>query len=94
MPQTEGSAARKAMPRLVAALAEDIERHRWPVKFSVGVVTCEVAPPDVDSLIRLGDELMYAAKRAGKDRIEYGRYPAAAGEHAAEAGTRVLSEPQ
>ncbi len=92
MPQTAGSAARRAMPRLVAALTEDMEQHHWPVKFSVGVVTCEEAPPDVDNLIRLGDELMYAAKRAGKDRIEYGLYPAAAGEQAAEAGVRVLSE--
>lgn len=90
MPQTDPTAARRAVPRLMAALADEVDRHNWPVRFSVGVVTCAVAPPDVDSLIRLGDELMYAAKRAGKDRIEYGLYTGGPGKPAAQA----LSETQ
>jgi hypothetical protein len=62
----------------------------------VGVVTCSAAPPDVDGLIRLGDELMYAAKRLGKDRVVYGLYPDAAPEPAREPATarRAESEPR
>ncbi len=92
MPRTEASSARRVLLRLMSALREEVKRQNWPIDFSVGVVTCTEAPPDVDSLIRLGDELMYAAKRAGKSRIEYGSYPGAPGERPAEPAAHILSE--
>ncbi len=90
MPQTDASGARKVIPRLIASLAEEIDQQDWPVRFSVGVVSCVVAPSDVDTLIRLGDTLMYAAKRAGKNRIEYGLYPDVSAESDAAPAVQVL----
>ncbi len=94
MPQTDATGARKVIARLIASLADEIDEHSWPVKFSVGVITCTVAPADVDTLIRLGDELMYAAKRAGKNRIEYGAYPGASPAASAEPAVQALSGPE
>jgi diguanylate cyclase (GGDEF)-like protein len=40
------------------------------VTFSIGAVTCETPPDDVDDVIRAADAAMYRAKRAGKGRVE------------------------
>lgn len=51
---------------------------RWPVTFSIGVVTFESVPESAEEMIRLADELMYAVKQSGKNRIEFQRFPRAA----------------
>lgn len=51
--------------RLLAAMKE----KGWPVSFSIGVASYQVAPQDFDTLIKQADALMYEAKRGGRDRI-------------------------
>ena len=41
----------------------------WPVTFSIGVASYQVAPMDFNALIKQSDSLMYEAKRNGGDRI-------------------------
>lgn len=51
--------------RLLAAM----RTHGWPVTFSIGIVSYQHAPEDLEALLVEADRLMYAAKQAGRDRI-------------------------
>lgn len=55
----------KLRERLLAAMKE----KGWPVTFSIGVASYEVAPLDFDILLKQADALMYEVKRGGRDRI-------------------------
>jgi len=58
---------RKIHPILLDAMGE----RGWPVTFSIGVVTYAVPPPTVDEAIRRADDLMYAVKNSGKNRVRH-----------------------
>jgi diguanylate cyclase (GGDEF)-like protein len=75
MPETDTTASEKAIPRIQTALIKEMEASKWPVTFSMGVLTCNAAPTSVQDTLHLADQLMYAAKRCGKNCIEYGSYP-------------------
>ena len=51
--------------RLLSAM----KMRKWPVTFSIGIVTFHMPPKTVSFAIKLADETMYEAKRAGKNRI-------------------------
>lgn len=55
-------------------LLEEMRSHRWPITFSVGVLTCSAAPQTIDQLVKLADDLMDAVKRDGKNAIRYDSY--------------------
>jgi diguanylate cyclase (GGDEF)-like protein len=74
LPEMTCTAAQKVIPRLRKTLQDEIAQSDWPVTVSVGVLSCESAPPDAEDMIQRADTLMYAAKRAGKNRVEYGSY--------------------
>ncbi|MBO6873678.1 diguanylate cyclase [Marinobacter flavimaris] len=56
------------MPRLVQTLENKMDQSKWPVTFSLGMVTFNEAPGRVDKALMLADETMYLAKRSGKNR--------------------------
>jgi diguanylate cyclase (GGDEF)-like protein len=71
MPETDAVAARIAVARVRRRLLEEARRGGWPVTYSIGVVTFEAPPASVDELLRAADELMYAAKRLGKNSVRH-----------------------
>jgi len=71
MPETDERAARAAVARLRQRLALSAHRHGRPVTFSIGVVTWEEPPASFDEMLRRADELMYAAKRHGKNAVRH-----------------------
>jgi diguanylate cyclase (GGDEF)-like protein len=75
MAETDEAAAKKAIPRIQTALIDEMAEAKWPVAFSMGVLTCNSAPSSVQDTLHLADQLMYAAKRSGKNCIEYGSHP-------------------
>ncbi len=75
MAETDEAAARKAISRIQTILIKEMASAKWPVTFSMGVLTCNSAPTSVQDTLHLADQLMYAAKRNGKNCIEYGSYP-------------------
>ncbi len=77
LPHTSVAAAQRVLPRLRESLLRDMEEADLPVTVSIGVVTCSQPPESIECLLQQADQLMYAAKRLGKDRIEYG----ACGDH-------------
>lgn len=69
--ETEADIARGVVSKLQASLAEAMQKHEWPVSFSLGVLTCIDPPEDADELMHLVDELTYRAKTGGKDTAVY-----------------------
>jgi diguanylate cyclase (GGDEF)-like protein len=75
LPETDEAAARIVIPRLQTALLDEMAREEWPVTFSMGILICNTAPPGTEDAVHLSDQAMYAAKRQGKNCIEYACYP-------------------
>jgi diguanylate cyclase (GGDEF)-like protein len=71
MPETDARAAHVAMLRTRRRLIEDAKAGGWPVTLSVGVVTFDTPPASVDDLLRAADEVMYSAKRGGKNAVRH-----------------------
>jgi diguanylate cyclase (GGDEF)-like protein len=59
--------AEKIKEQLLALAA----RKRWPVTFSLGLVTYETVPENVEELIVEADRLMYQAKQSGKNALKH-----------------------
>lgn len=67
--ETGSQTAASALEKIRAHLMMAMQRAGWPVTFSIGMVTYEAAPTDVRQVLRQVDEMMYVAKKNGKNRI-------------------------
>jgi len=68
-PETGMDAARVALDRLRAALAQMVGETGPFVTASIGAVVFEAIPESVEEMVREADQWMYRAKAAGKDRV-------------------------
>jgi diguanylate cyclase (GGDEF)-like protein len=68
-PETGPDSARAISERLRGRVLEALSKGPQPVTFSMGLVSFVRPPADVDEVMKLIDSAMYAAKRAGKNRI-------------------------
>ncbi|OQZ04876.1 MAG: hypothetical protein B6D34_01200 [Candidatus Brocadia sp. UTAMX1] len=57
--------------KIVACMHDKMGQTELPVTFSVGVVTYEVAPNEVNQALKLADDLMYSVKKKGKNAIAH-----------------------
>ncbi len=71
MTETDGEQARTGMNRIQSYWSSMMLEHRLNASLSIGVVTCMQVPDDLEDLIKMADNLMYAAKRKGKNMVEY-----------------------
>lgn len=69
LPDTHGDAAQRFLNKIHAHLDHAMVSREWPVTFSIGAATYIHVPTTVDEVIRYADELMYIAKRGGKNRL-------------------------
>jgi diguanylate cyclase (GGDEF)-like protein len=69
LPETEAESAKRAMEAITERVSERTEGLGFPVTFSLGCVTFVRPPSDAEEVIRAADELMYDAKRRGKNRV-------------------------
>jgi diguanylate cyclase (GGDEF)-like protein len=74
MPETDEESARVALSKIQDGLMEEMRLGDWPITFSIGVLTCRVAPHTTEELVRMSDELMYSVKRDSKNGIKYSTY--------------------
>ena len=74
LPETNQAAAQTAIHRVQNSLQDEMSRNNWPVTFSIGVLTCVKTTQSSDELIKRADELMYWAKKNGKNSIQYSVY--------------------
>ena len=75
MPETDERAAQVVIRRVRRRLSEAARGQGWPVTFSAGVITWVEPPASVDVMLRAADELMYSAKRQGKDGVRHTTSP-------------------
>jgi diguanylate cyclase (GGDEF)-like protein len=70
LPETAQNAAqiviRKVQKHLLGAISEDLG-----VTFSIGVVTCNHPPDNLEKVIACADELMYEVKNSGKNNVRF-----------------------
>ena len=71
MPETDDRAAQVVLRRARRQLLEAAQREGWPVTFSAGLITWVEPPASADETLRAADELMYAAKRHGKNSVRH-----------------------
>ncbi len=71
MTETDKDRAKKAIERVNKQLMEMMKFKNWSVTFSIGVVTWYSPPSNLDELIKESDNLMYSAKKHGKNMIKY-----------------------
>ena len=70
-PETgEGEVLEPILQQLHTAVLQAIQRHGWSVTPSIGAATFYEVPGSVNDMLRHADELMYEAKRAGKNRVQ------------------------
>lgn len=75
MPETDERAAQIVIRRVRRELLEAARKEGWPVTFSAGIITWVEPPAGVDEMLRAADELMYAAKRHGKNTVRHSVSP-------------------
>lgn len=68
--ETDATGARTCLMELMTELMRAMSERNWPVGCSIGAVTFRVPVQSVNEALHLADEQMYAAKRAGKGRLE------------------------
>jgi diguanylate cyclase (GGDEF)-like protein len=71
MPLTDASAASRCCERIRAAIRDEPWERidpRLEVTTSVGIASA-VEPSDLEALVKLADQRLYEAKRAGRDRV-------------------------
>ena len=71
MPETDDAAAKAVVTRVRQRIAEVVERGRWPISFSIGIVTWTTPPRTVDFMLKHADATMYAVKNEGKNRVAH-----------------------
>jgi diguanylate cyclase (GGDEF)-like protein len=69
--ETEPDAALKAAILLREHLLKVVQRHDWPLTFSIGLASFRTAPETVDAMIQAADQLMYEVKKQGKGNIRH-----------------------
>lgn len=71
MPATDMHEVRIPIENCRKNLTLRMAADNWPVSFSVGVVTFDRLPDDIEQTLVLADRLMYQVKSNGKDRVLY-----------------------
>lgn len=68
--KTDSKPGYDVLQKLKQMLLAEMEKNGWPVTFSIGLVTFYKPPEDIEEMIKKSDDLMYRAKRSGKNRVE------------------------
>jgi diguanylate cyclase (GGDEF)-like protein len=69
MPDTAAEGARAVVERMRSVIRRRLEVEEWPATVSAGLVTFVRPPASIDEMIKAADDLMYDAKKNGKDAV-------------------------
>ena len=75
LPETNESGARLMLDNLRKELSKAMQQHKWAVGFSIGVVSFNLPPYNLDEAIKVGDALMYRVKQSGKSGTLFEQFP-------------------
>lgn len=71
LPETGYEPAQRVIRKVRQRLLDTMAEEGWSVTFSIGAVTFTTPPDSVHEMIKQADDLMYAAKRSGKDMVKH-----------------------
>jgi diguanylate cyclase (GGDEF)-like protein len=71
LPSARQADAEVAISKVHNHLRAEMRRRNLPVTFSMGAVTCVVAPYSAEQIINMADELMYEVKNSTKDDVRF-----------------------
>jgi len=74
LPEANEKDARTAMSNLFTKIAEEMTSKKWPLTFSVGVLTLSAPTISADKILGIVDKMMYVVKNNGKNNIKYATY--------------------
>lgn len=77
---SDEKAALVAIHKILEQLHASMKRHKLAVTFSIGLLTCPVAPKTANEIVSLADNLMYEVKKTGKNGIRHAVYARCEGE--------------
>ncbi len=72
--ETDRAGAEVAVGRLREGLLGAMARRGWPVTFSIGVASFMAGVTSGEDALRKADDLMYFAKRRGKNTVEFATF--------------------
>ncbi len=75
LPHTDLDVAKQILRRVTRNLATGMEKHQWPVTFSIGLGSFNKPELGPNAVLDYCDGLMYSAKRGGKNALICARYP-------------------
>lgn len=70
-PETSLEEAKTAFSKASDLLRIEMQNKKWPVTFSVGIVTFETLPDDLKQAMKVADDLMYTVKNSDKNNVAY-----------------------
>lgn len=74
LPEVDSDTARAVISKMQQKLMEEMLANKWPVTFSIGVITLNAPQFTVDEILGMADKMMYSVKNHGKDDIKYATY--------------------
>ena len=69
LPETMDADAQIVLEKIRGLVANASQLQACPVTVSIGAVSCSHAPADINEMIKVADELMYEAKKIGRNRV-------------------------
>ena len=72
--ETDEKLAKEIVPKLQQSLLKSMEKNKWLITFSIGVMTYINTPTSTNEAINLAKELMYDVKSSGRNNIKYSLY--------------------
>jgi diguanylate cyclase (GGDEF)-like protein len=68
-PELQAASTQTVVEKLRRVLGDVMQRYEWPLTFSIGVAHYVYPPHSVEEMVREADNLMYEAKRRGKNQV-------------------------
>ena len=74
LPETDQKTAQIVISKIKKKLLGEMRKSKWPVTFSIGIMTFNATPATTEELVKLVDDLMYTVKNNKKNAISYSVY--------------------
>jgi diguanylate cyclase (GGDEF)-like protein len=74
LPETDSAAARSAITNMTGKLCDELIRMKYPITFSIGVLTLSAPHLSAEEVLRIADKMMYIVKNNGKNNVRYEVY--------------------
>ncbi|AMK77047.1 MULTISPECIES: GGDEF domain-containing protein [Methylomonas] len=75
LPEMGQDDAKVTVAKVQSGLLDEMNKNKWPVTFSIGVLSYKMGEISADELVKRADRLMYTVKNNSKNAIAYGVYP-------------------